>query len=349
MSPLAFVVLVTRLLGPATDPDEPAALSLDWQAPNSCPQREAIEMRLHELLPELDLLAPNDARALLHVEGRLELADVDLWTVSLEFEGDRGLDHREFSGSNCEVLAKAAALVIAVAIDPVSVSLALANVEPKSTERPDEPETSEAIPSPEPEPVPEPSPSPEPDSNQEMVLSRVDDEEEEDQLPAQFVLALVGGGGYGPLRLGQGGLGAEFGVAGPRWRANVRGLWLVRRDQSYAGGVAARFEGFAIAGRGCGVPAIGRLEFPICAGIEGGALQGRGRGSTPEPLKSIVPFVAVVAGPSLRFVLGRFALGADFELAVPLVRGGFTISDSVVQLVTPVGVRGLAAVELRLP
>src|SRR5690606_28838230 len=110
------------------------------------------------------------------------------------------------------------------------------------------------------------------------------------------------------------------------------------------------FDGFGIAARGCGVPHVGRVEFPICAGIEAGALRGAGTGTTPNPGQATLPWAAALVGHGLRWaVRERLALGLDVELLVPFVRGGFTIAGAEVSRFAAAGLRGFAALELRLP
>jgi hypothetical protein len=339
MSRLAIAAV---LLGPAPEP--PAdALGLEWHAPERCPQREAIAARVHALLPGL-----GDRWPPVQVHGRIDLAS-EGWTVNLRFESERGVDERRFSGPDCATLGDAAALVIAVSLDPVDVALTLAADEVDSAwARAPEPE-----PKLEPEPLADPPPNDEPQSPPPLhVTVRDAPPPNSDPAPidARFLLAAVSGGGYGPLRLAHAAAGIELGAFGPWWRATVRGLWLPPRIQGLGHGNAGRFDGFALAARGCAVPWRRRVEFPICAGLEAGALRGRGVGSTPAPREGALPWVAVVLGPSLRWGLReRLAIGLDLELLASVVRGGFTIDEALVQSITPAGVRALATVELRLP
>jgi hypothetical protein len=322
----AHMALTAALLEPP--------VSLAWQAPETCPQREAIDARLHALLPDFGELATPDTPASLRVIGRIEPAG-DRWTVTLVFESDRGTDERSFSGPDCVALADAAALVVAVAIDPLGVSQTIAYEEP--------------TPEPEPEPTPKLPPAEPPPPTTTTYALPIDDAPPRDEPTARFAFALLGGGGYGPLRLAQAGVGVELGAFGPWWRASLRGLWLAPRRQSFAAG-EARFDGVAIAVRGCGVPAVRRVEFPICAGVEAGSLRGAGTGTTLDARDANIPWVAVLVGPGLRWaVMDRIALGVDLELLAPLVRGGFTIDGTAVQQIAPVGVQALAGVELRLP
>ncbi|MFO7566363.1 MAG: hypothetical protein R6X02_27215 [Enhygromyxa sp.] len=348
--PLAALLL----LGPA--PEHLAPLALEWHAPAGCPQRERVDDRLHELLPELGELVPIGAPARVSVSARIDLADGDRWALSLRFESERGVDERRLSGPECVALADAAALVIAVGVDPLEVSQNLA--QGRRGEAAPEPATSPKPSKPAPR-VEDPHDDAHEDSHAPLDAGREHDQIDEspklDQRPreeidARFSLALVGGGGYGPLQLAGAGVGLELGAFGPWWRAAIRGLYLLPRTQRLAGDLAGRFDGFGIAARGCAVPWVGQVELPICAGLEAGSLRGRGTGSTPAPREAGVPWAAALIGPGLRWpVRDRLALGLDLELLVPITRGGFTIDGAVVSRLTPVGVRAFAGLELRLP
>ncbi|WP_181233084.1 hypothetical protein [Enhygromyxa salina] len=347
MSPTGIVALVALLLAPEVQtPTRTSPLGLTWQAPHSCPQRAEIDARVHELLPSLGEIVGVDTPADVQVSGRVDLQDSERWVVSLRFESARGVDERTFSGPDCQALGDAAALVIALGVDPVGVSTQLAQrqqVEPKP-----EPE-----PEPEPEPIPKSDPNPDPRQDPRRALSdQTEGSSATDEHPPNIRVGIapLGGGGYGPLQLGQGALGIELSGFGPWWRVALRGRWLTPRTHTLASGSQARFDGFSIAARGCAVPWAGRVEFPICAGVEAGALRGRGTGTTLAPRDAGLPWAALLVGPGLRWVVHEHvALGLDLELLAPLTRGGFTIGTTVAQEFAPVGVQGFAGVEFRLP
>lgn len=361
---IASTTLLALAPAPSQDSEAVAAVALDWRAPrNSCPQRDRVEARIRELLPELDELAEVDEGARVAVWGRVDLGEGERWTVSLRFESDRGVDERSFSAASCEAGAEAAALVIAVTVDPLGVAETVAEPaagEGREEAPEEEPEPAVVEPDPTPEVV-EPEPELEPELD-EGELSRPRSRPGEgprtrprrsDGPRPRVALGVQGGGGWGPLRLATAGLGLELAIFGERWRAGVRGLWLPPRVDVLESGEAARYDGFAIAARGCGVPRFGgerRVELPLCAGFEAGALGGRGTGLTPQPRAASQPWVAAVLGPGLRWaVRPRVALGVDLDLLVSLVRGGFAIDEREIQRVSAVGVRALAGVELRLP
>lgn len=338
-------------------------VAIEWRAPTSCPQREDIAAGVAALLPEITIAEPGAPTSLL-VDGRIDLDGSERWAVTLRFEGERGVDERTFSGSDCATLGEAAVLVIAVTVDPLATAETIdldaaphqPTPEPRPEPRPEpEPEPEpppEPEPLPQPEPKPKPEPSPDPDSSPPVraAISRSGDARgSPDSVRAS--LGALGGFGYGPLTLGQGALGFDVGALGPHWRASARALWLPPRTQSTAG-AQARYDGFAGSLRGCGVPTIAgaSLEFPVCLGVEAGFVRGRGSGATPNARSSLAPYVGALVTGGLRWALRpRVAISVDADLLVPLVRGGFTIGGGVVQEFSPVGVRGLAGLEIRLP
>jgi hypothetical protein len=105
---------------------------------------------------------------------------------------------------------------------------------------------------------------------------------------------------------------------------------------------------WAIAARGCGVPRWGRLELPLCVGVEAGALEGDGVGATVRPQHARRPWVAVTAGPAIAFVpIPRLALLAGADIVVPAWRARFLVGDELVHRPFAIGVRAGVGVELR--
>jgi hypothetical protein len=109
--------------------------------------------------------------------------------------------------------------------------------------------------------------------------------------------------------------------------------------------------------RGCGLPG-GRLrerervslEVPLCLGVEAGQLRGEGATGVPNPVRVTRPYVALELGPSLLVrPLERLAIGVELDAVVPLVAVGFSINGDPVLRSTPLGVRALVGLELRLP
>ena len=95
-------------------PPEPG-LSVQWDAPAGCPDGAAVRARVVRLVgEEAARKARLTARAAVRAEG-------GRWALELELAGETGAGRRSLSAGRCEELAGAAALVIAIAVDPRAV------------------------------------------------------------------------------------------------------------------------------------------------------------------------------------------------------------------------------------
>lgn len=114
---LACLVAVLALAPGAARAQE--RLSLRWEAPAACPDRAAVQGEVTRLLggsiPSEGAAIAADAHAL-EVEGGFEL------TLRTEVEG--ALGERALTGHRCDELAAAAALILALMIDPEAVARA---------------------------------------------------------------------------------------------------------------------------------------------------------------------------------------------------------------------------------
>lgn len=135
-------------------------------------------------------------------------------------------------------------------------------------------------------------------------------------------------------------------------RVEVRGRWAMPRravapEHPNAG---VQVDLWTLGASGCYAPRWRRLEFPLCAGLELGAMRGRGFGVTQPrqartlyaavpidanlvwaPIPRVGPLVGVGASPTL------VRPSYDLEAAGPLFRAG------------PLAVRVVVGVEVRFP
>ena len=336
-------------MGAALLSAEPLALS--WRAPAECSARAGALEQLHTLLPSLPAELPESSAdpQTLRIEVQIE-ARAGVYQAELSFLGPLGEDRRVIESERCELLVSGALLVIAVTVDPVLVATELLPPEPAQPVAVQEPRSVE-------------EPEPKPEFSWMGELEAVPPAEQlAPVLPAPsrpsvaprlgFHAALLGGGGYGPLRAGSAALSLDLGLHGPSWRGSLRALWSAPATMEIADVGAMRSQAWILGARACGVPSLGlaRLELPLCGGLEAGAMRARGVGDTPNPRTATTPWLALSAGLGLRYApLSRLALALDLDLLAPLLRGGFTIGDVLVQRYTPAGVRALAGLELRLP
>jgi hypothetical protein len=167
-------------------------------------------------------------------------------------------------------------------------------------------------------------------------------------------LRLLGVGDVGSVAGGTGGVAGGGALLGRGWRVELSALWLAPRTRvvDADAGLSARVGLVAGALRGCAVPGLRRLEFPVCAGLEVGALRGRGEGEgLGIPRVDALGWVAAVVGPAVAWpVTRRLALVLQVDAVVPLLRPRFEVGGF-----GPVHETGAAAgraalgVEVRLP
>jgi hypothetical protein len=333
---------VWLLIGPPIQrPSE--GVPLRWQAPLECPDAAALRERVHALVPGL-LERPDAAGSRVEVEIR---AAAENYAAIVVVRNSDGETRRDFAAPDCETVADAAALILAVTLDPVGVSIGLS--EPASSE----PAASEPTPA-EPSVPEEPPAEPEiPVEAEPVELPPANDRASDslaDERPRRLGVGVrvLGGGGYGPTYTGYATIGGTIALLGPRWRVELGGLWAIPRVVRVDAGFGGRFDSWAVIGRGCFAPNIRRLELPSCGGVELGSVRGRGLDELPISGRASFLWIALAVAQGLWFSpIERVAIGLQLDLAVPLNRGVFGIETNEVQRIAAVTVRGLAGVELR--
>jgi hypothetical protein len=233
---------------------------------------------------------------------------------------DGGSGQRRLEAERCEVVADAAAYVVAAMIDP-TVELPLPEPDPAL-----EPDRAPAIqPATEPEPTrpPEP-PSPTPTSVREPS-----------QLPAtpreriRGALRLGPAMSTGPLPSIAVGLGGGAALLLPRLRFELLAAhWFARparRDDRPAVGGDIRLTTGAV--RVCPLVVRRPVEVPLCAGFELGSMHGRGVGIS-EPAVVRLLWAAFSAGAGLVWMPSqRIGVWIDAALVVPVSRPVFVAEN----------------------
>jgi hypothetical protein len=336
---------VPELVSPAAD-----AVALAWEAPAGCPDEAAVRRALAGYLGE----APRaEAGAAVKAVARVTRGG-GAYRLALRMETASGVDERETTATDCAVLVDATAVIVAVAVDPSTVlgrgDAAPQPVEP--TPEPGEPEPSEPEPN-EPEPselAVEPTPAPIVDPTGDAATP------EPPPLPGprvRFGIRVGGGVDVGVLPGLAGGLRLAGSVFGRRWRAELRGDYWFPRTATVADGIGGRVSLLGVGGRGCVVPGVARvaLEFPLCVGLESGAMRGDAVGDrVASPTTSRRFWLAADGSAGVAWAPRRFlALVLQAELVVPLVRAGFRVGEREVHRAGPVAGRGLLGVEARFP
>ena len=145
---------------------------------------------------------------------------------------------------------------------------------------------------------------------------------------------------------------AAAGALGRGWRVEGTALYRLATTASSRmdPGVGGRILMWAFGGRGCGVPGRGRVEVPLCIGVEGGTVVGEGYGF-PGARRSRQPWGAVTFAPQLAIVLNpNVAFVVQAALGVALVRPRFFIEQlETIHRVGPVLGRAFIGLEGRFP
>jgi hypothetical protein len=330
---------VPELVSPAAE-----AVSLTWEAPAGCADAAAVRRAMGGYLGE----GPSpEAGAAVRAVARV-IRGGGRYRLVLRTETASGASTREITAEDCAVLVDATAVIVAIAVDPSTV-LGRGDAAPKPEPEPEPVEPEPAPVEPEPAPV-EPAPEP--------IASVVDDAAPELTPPPEprvrFGVRVGGGVDLGVLPGLAGGLRLAGSAFGRAWRAELRGDFWFPRTASVQDGIGGRVRLWSLGSRGCGVPRVERvaLEFPLCAGLESGAMHGEpvGEGvASPTPSRRF--WLAADGSAGLAWAPRRFiALVIQAELVVPLVRAGFRVGDDVeVHRAGRVAGRALLGLEARFP
>jgi hypothetical protein len=299
------VLLALRALAP--EPAEPAAeltepvVEISWDAPPECGLRDELVVRIETLLGR-PLGHPGDPD--LDVVGRVEV-EADGLLLVLEFRQPVARV-RELRGRTCAELRDAAAVVLAVTVDPLV---------PLAEEPEPEPEPEPELVTPEPELVtPEPEPAP------ELAPPRTD--------RIDVLLRFAGGIQYRALPTIAGGPSLALGLRWRALRAELVGSWWLTRAAHFEQPpeVGATISLGWVATRVCGVPSTQRVSFPLCAGVELGGMRAAAFG-IPAAATRTLPWIAAEFGGAVSLALpGPLALWIGVDGVIPLVRPGFTIA-----------------------
>lgn len=319
---------------PNADVPEPA---LSWSAPATCPDatwaRASLASQLRGALPadtvvQIDIVPASPGfAATIAVRGN---------------STDTPFAPRRLVAGDCEALARAAVLVVAVAIDPIAV------VGPSDPQDAADPPPSFDLP----EPLPRTRPSPVGPST--PITGPLVDRTappSTPRSPARWHHALRITGGVGstiiPALTGV----VQLGYAAIRsgWRIETHGGWLVPVDRRYDDGAGARLQAITLSLRGCPSPTIGRVTLAVCLGLEGGSVVGRGTG-VPRSTRAVSGWLAAELGvAAVVAVHPRLGVVLAADVTAAALRPAFHLGARADLFDAPiVGGRGLVGLEVRL-
>ena len=166
---------------------------------------------------------------------------------------------------------------------------------------------------------------------------------------------VLGAGAVGDAGLLPGisvGPSAHAGLELDALRIDVRAMFAPAREARLENHETARGEVSFVGGeaRACAVAMRAAIELAPCAGLTAGAIQAEGRGVS-SPGSSSAPFFALSAGGTAAVPIADWlALRADLAAVVPITRPEFVIEgiDGVVHRPSVVGARLAIAAEVQL-
>lgn len=279
------------------------------------------------------------------------------WSARLDLAAAGTHRARTLRGRSCAELRDAIAFVTAIAVDPG----VLAGPAPEAVTDPGDadPVAGEvAVPDAGSVPPPPPARDPEPDASlaasvrpeSPATASPPSTPPPPRARPRGFVRLAGGLEALGLPHVGpQAALAA--GALGRHWRVEATALY--RGPTTQASAVAptagARVRLWAVGARGCGVPRVGPVELPLCAGVEVGQALGEGVGYVGARRDGFVWAAAVLGAAAAWAPWRRLALWIGADLGLPLRRGTFGATGLGTMFeIAPVSLRAAAGLELRL-
>jgi hypothetical protein len=310
-------LLVGSLAQPAAAPPVELPVDVSWEAPRGCPDAARILGEIARLLASTE---PGPHRKRVRASAQPRRTADGGWRLQLVIRDDSGeTARRTLADRSCAVIADATALIVAIAVDPTIQTTGA-------------PAAAPAAPAP---PAParaEPAPA--------TAIAADLSVERPAAAPAlrratrtRYAAGVFGTGRTGVLPGVDGGAGLSLaGIAG-RWRLELAAGYVFPGDVTLASnpGAGARLWQWWLALAPCRVADWRRFEFLLCAGVEGGALHGRGIGDTVAPTDGRQPWLALAAGAGAIWLVGDnvgVRLAAAAALAV--LRPAFDLGSEAV-------------------
>lgn len=330
--------LILALAAPAPTRPAPTPVDLRWNAPAECPDAEAFLHATEELVGHTLAI---DEHAKLRVDGRVTAGE-GVYVLQLRV-GDGEEPARTLEAAQCDLLVDAGSLVVATRL--------LDALEGPAAPRVPEPTTD-----------PEPSADPEPTTPHTPTTASMPIATEPPPPPPpppadrslRVAMAVLGGASFGVQPSVAGTLQGDLALLMPSARVVIgarHGFATAARAGEEFGVRVSATSAHAL---GCWDPVVGRIDVPVCTGIEIGALVGRGDGRAQTSTTSRQRFAAIPLQAGIGWaVRPRLALRADLRAAVAVDRPGFHVDTPGGTLeLFRMGAGSVAAsvgIELRLP
>ncbi|GEM_PF-4464233 len=323
----SMFALMSALVLATVAPAESPTNTLEWTAPSNCPTAVDVRGSVEVLLGggfEETRFEPVAA------QGSVQRDAENVWVLSLGIRTASGQRERSIVGTSCQELADVAAVLLAIAIDP---SLRIT-----SLTRPEDPTDQVELPEP-PKPSVEREVSTPPAAPRKPITSA--------KVRGTIQAFAVGGGGALPSF--SPGVGGSLGASWKHVRFDVRSTyWFARSAEREGSRMSVRM--WALQPRVCGLPRLGIVQFPVCTGLDVGAMVGIGENLVSARTKRAAWLAVVAASEVLVLPWRRVGFVVGAECIIPLIRSGFSAEGvGVIHRAGPVAGQGRVAIELRFP
>jgi len=301
----ACAALVVALGGPAlARAAAPAELTLTWQAPASCPAPTDVEAQFARLLGGA---ARTPSGKHIAAQAVVRAAAPDRWSLELATVLDQAVGHRSLAGDSCTSVASAAALILALMIDPAAAERAMEPPAPARTPI---------------EPAPTRRPPPE-----AIVTASAPREPTERRAITPYARAFAGVV-VALLPTPAPAAGLALGARRGRLGAELTGVATDERRVTAIGSAGGDFRLLAGGARACGALGGRAVVWQVCLGGELERLSGVGVGVSK--MQSHITLMGAATGGLLVSVpLGaRVALSLDLDAAVRPYHPVFTDSGA---------------------
>ena len=314
---VALCVTTVSATGAAAEPAANRVL-LRWAAPDECPDDvrlvHDVEALLGQRLPDAGEQPPS-----LTVHVNVQGSPVRGYAAKLSFASSRGDEDRYLEHPSCEQLLRAAALVVALAIDPERVHAV--------QQRAHEAEQAALAQQPLPGPVTAPAAT----ALVEPLVARATRRDVPAPVPAArdpLRGARLGWHGVvGTGSLPRWGIGFEAALGWHRgnFRTEVLGRFWLPREMRVRDSAATLQLGLATLGaRACWLPLRGAWQLAACAGADVGDLRGEGIGVENQTTRH-ARYSDVGAGVQFAYLRSQLAPEAGLEFLGALERPEFGI------------------------
>ena len=335
----------------------PPSWTLGWSAPDGCPAQAEVEAALG------DALGPAaETAGTLVIDGRVRRRGAEELRLDITFSGALA-GERTLTGRDCDELTDAAVLVIAIVVNREDTQDTqdtqdekLGGEEPQADDRDlglGSDDHSESAPGPAKassdgarRAAPEPTPSDLPEPLPAVRKLRTGRSRAEG-----FVRAGAGAsGGHLPALAAV--FGIEAGITGRAWRTSLAFSGSLPREvrSTTNPAVGAAVSLWSLSPGACHLPRAGEFAFPLCLGVELGAMRARGTGALvrSETASSLWSAGRISAG--LLWHRNSFGLWLALSGTVAFARPAFrTLQTPLVFRAGGFGAHLVAGVELRLP